>query len=74
MKGGVENGLEAEEFDEFERFLELTSQPLEIPVLSDRITGEASAGKVSRIFAIMRGRYRDSPPRSVEMRLISCVK
>ena len=74
MKGGVENGLDADEFDESERFFETISRPPERLMFNDCIIDEATVGRVSRIFVIIRDRYRDSPPRRVEIRLISCVK
>ena len=74
MKGGVEKGLEADEFDESERFFEPLSLPPESLTFSDCITDEATLGRVSRIFVMIKAIYLDSPPRSIEMRLISCVK
>ena len=71
MKGGVENGLDAEEFDEFDRFFEIISRPFVCFVFSECMIGEARPGNVSCILAMMRGKYRDSPPRSVEMRFVS---
>ena len=74
MKGGVEKGLDADEFDESERFFETLSLTPESLTFSDCMTDEATLGKVSRIFVMIKAIYLDSPPRSVEMRLINCVK
>lgn len=74
MKGGVEKGLDADEFDESERFFGILSLPPQSLTFSDCIIDEATLGRVSRIFVMIRAIYLDSPPRRVEMRLISCIK
>ena len=74
MKGGVEKGLDADEFDEPERFFEIFSLPPESLTFNDCITDDATLGRVSRILVMIKAIYLDSPPRRVEMRLINCVK
>ena len=46
MKGGVEKGLDADEFDESERFFETLSLTPESLTFSDCMTDEATLGKV----------------------------